>query len=47
MHFNQAEFYCDLNIVNLSSFVLIIVTKILKFCLNNLEKKKKLTLRKL
>ena len=47
MHFNQAEFYCDLNIVNLSSFVLVIVTKIWKFCLNNLEKKKKINFKKI
>ena len=25
MHFNQAKFYCDLNIVNLSNFVLVVI----------------------
>ena len=31
MHFNQANLYCDLTIENLSSFVLVIVTKIWSF----------------
>ena len=47
MHFNQAKFYCDLNIVNLSNFVLVIVTKVWKFCLNNLEKSKTFNFKKI
>ena len=39
MNFNQAKFYCELNIVNLSSVVLVIVTKIWNFAWIVLEKK--------